>query len=54
MIKERIIYGGIGLVALDQAAKYFEVVYTDALFWLVFAPIAVMVGLTVRHLCPSQ
>lgn len=54
MTKEQIIFGGVGLIVLNAIALSFDVHYTDEVFWYMFAPVGVILGLAVRHLCPSE
>jgi len=48
-MRTKIILGGIGIVALAQASMFFEVTHTDPIFWYVYAPLAVVLGLFIRH-----
>ena len=48
-MRNNIILGGIGIIVLSQASMYFEVTHTDPVFWYVYVPLAVALGLFIRH-----
>jgi len=48
-MRNNIILAGIGVLALGGVSEYFEVQHTDPVFWYVFVPLAVALGLFIRH-----
>jgi hypothetical protein len=48
-MRNNIILGGIGIVVLAQLSMHFEVTHTDPIFWYVYAPLAVALGLFINH-----
>jgi len=48
-MKNNIILGGIGILALGGVSEYLGVEHTDPIFWYVFAPLAIVLGLFIRH-----
>ena len=49
MRRNNIILGGIGLLALSGVAEHLEIEHTDPVFWYVFLPLAIVLGLFIRH-----
>jgi hypothetical protein len=48
-MRNNIILGGIGIVVLAQLSMFFEVTHTDPVFWYVYVPLSVALGLFIRH-----
>ena len=48
-MRNNIILGGIGILALASVAEYLGVEHTDPIFWYVYVPLAVVLGLFIRH-----
>jgi hypothetical protein len=48
-MRNNIILGGIGVLLLGWNSEYFGVEHTDPIFWYVYVPLAVALGLFIRH-----
>ena len=49
-MRNSIILGGIGIIVLSQVSLYFEITYTDPIFWYVYVPLAILLGLCIRSM----
>jgi len=48
-MRNNIILGGIGVLVLAWTSEFFNVEHTDPIFWYVYVPLAVALGLFIRH-----
>ena len=48
-MRRNIILGGIGVLALGWTSEHLGVEHTDPVFWYVFVPLAIVLGLFIRH-----
>ena len=48
-MRNNIILGGIGILVLGWTSEFFGVEHTDPIFWYVYVPLAVALGLFIRH-----
>jgi hypothetical protein len=48
-MRRNIILGGIGVLALGWTSEFLNIEHTDQVFWYVFVPLAIALGLFIRH-----
>ncbi len=48
-MRNNIILGGVGIIVLSQVSMYFGVTRSDPVFWYTYVPLAVALGLFIRH-----